>query len=195
MVPKLDPKEIVLLARARSGDREAFAELVEPYRERIYATAVRLLGNAEDAQEITQEAFLRTFWKLTGFRGQAHFYTWLYRIALNLCYRRLITKRREPPLTSPESDSEEESVSDQVPDSSVSVREKVEQKETIALVRQALTQLKSADFEILILREFEGLSYEELADRLRIQKGTVMSRLHRARLALAEQLTKLHIRE
>ena len=169
-----------------------------PYRERVYATALRLLGNREDAAEVTQEAFLRTFWKLTGFHGRAHFYTWLYRIALNLCYRRMAVKRREPLLRQPTPPAQEPagdfpSPDELVTDPAASPRDALEAQETAALVREALTALKPPDFQILVLREFEDLSYDEMATRLNLPKGTVMSRLHRARLALAEQLTKLGI--
>jgi len=188
--------ETRLVARARRGDREAFALLIEPYRERVYATAVRLLGNPEDAAEVTQEAILRTFWKITGFRGKAHFYTWLYRIALNLCYRRFEAKRREPQLSRPTAEAEGEEDSwpeDLAVDPSASPRDEATSHETAAIVRQALASLNPRDFQILVLREFEQLSYEEVAQRLHIPKGTVMSRLHRARLALADQLKHLDV--
>ena len=157
-----------------------------------------MLGNRDDAVEVTQEALLRTFWKITGFHGRAHFYTWLYRIVLNLCYRRLDARRREPnvlparPLRAGDEDtlpSPEERLVDPAPSPS----EAAQQREHAALVREALGALKPEDFQLLVLREFEALSYEEIATRLRIPQGTVMSRLHRARLALAEQLTRLGV--
>lgn len=184
-----------LLARARRGDRGAFAALVEPYRDRLYATALRLLGNADDAAEVTQDALLRTFWKLTGFHGRARFYTWLYRITLNLCYRRLDHRRREPMLSPPAADPDEPQTpqEERLPDPAASPRDAAASLETVVMVRQALATLPPRDFQILILREFEGLSYEEVAQTLRLPRGTVMSRLHRARLALAEQLKKLGV--
>ena len=184
------------MARAKRGDRQAFVKLVTPYRERVFATALRLLGNREDAAEITQEALLRTFWKLTGFYGRAHFYTWLYRIALNLCYRRLDVRRREPsavPLPQQDEADEAQEPAELLADATASPREVAASEEQDAMVRKALARLKPQDFHILVLREFEGLSYDELAGRLRIPKGTVMSRLHRARLALAEQLRRLGV--
>lgn len=181
-----------LLTRAQRGDREAFVALMAPYRERVYATALRLLGNAEDAAEVTQEALLRTFWKLTGFHGRAHFYTWLYRVALNLCYRRLEARRREQLAAADRDlDAAEPSLEERVVDPGAGPREEVASREAVGLVRQALAHLKPSDFHLLVLREFDGLRYEELAARLHLPKGTVMSRLHRARLALAEQLTRL----
>ena len=180
----------------RLGDREAFARLIAPYRERVYATALRLLGNRDDAVEVTQEALLRTFWKITGFHGHAHFYTWLYRIVLNLCYHRLEAKRREPNVLPPHpqsADDDAPSPEELLVDPAPSPSDEAQQREDAALVRQALGALKPEDFRILVLREFEGLSYDQIAGRLQIPKGTVMSRLHRARLALAEQLTRLGV--
>jgi RNA polymerase sigma-70 factor (ECF subfamily) len=166
---------------------------VAPYRERVYATALRLLGNRDDALEVTQEAFLRTFWKIADFHGRAHFYTWLYRVALNLCYRRLEMRKREPPAPTAASGSPHEAPQPfELPvDPSESPREAAAHQEAAALVRRALGHLSPEDFQILVLREFEELSYDELSRRLHVPKGTIMSRLHRARLALAEQFTRL----
>lgn len=194
--PPSPDEERLLLARAKRGDRQAFAALAEPYRDRIYTTALRLTGNPDDASEITQDALMRTFWKLAGFHGQARFYTWLYRITLNLCYRRLDHRRREPLAQTSESSEQEadrsaESPQERLPDPSESPREVAESLERSRLIRRALSALPPRDFDILVLREFEGMSYDDLAQMLRIPKGTVMSRLHRARLALAAQLSKL----
>lgn len=191
-------EEATLLTRAQRGDRDAFVALVAPYRERVYATAMRLLGNRDDAMEVTQEALFRTFWKITGFHGHAHFYTWLYRITLNLCYRRLGTRRRESPIRGVHEEGDDAAPVESAPetlivDPGAGPREEAVTRETTQLVRQALASLKSEDFQILVLREFEGFSYEELAVRLRLPKGTVMSRLHRARLALAEHLTRFGV--
>lgn len=184
-----------LLAQAKRGDRQAFAALAEPYRDRIYMTALRLLGNADDAAEVTQDALLRTFWKLTGFHRRARFYTWLYRITLNLCYHRLDHRRREPMVIPPAVHDGDEAPRPEelIPDPTGSPRELASRGEASELVRQALAALPARDFQILILREFEGLSYEEVAKTLHLPKGTVMSRLHRARLALGRQLQKLGV--
>ena len=186
-------QEEALLARARRGDRGAFAALVEPYRDRLFATAVRVLGNPDDAAEVTQDALLRTFWKLTGFHHRARFYTWLYRITLNLCYRRLECRRREPLLSPTDPDEPDARPEERLPDPAASPREAAASLETAALIRQALAALPPWEFQILILREFEGLSYDEVAQTLHVPKGTVMSRLHRARLALAERLKTLGV--
>ncbi len=196
--PNRADKEEELLKRVCRGDRDAFVELAEPYRDRLYATVFRLLGNREDAAEICQEAMLRTFWKITGFRGKASFYTWLTQIALNLCYRRLETNRREVSTGSGENEQSERAdagagILDQAADPAASPRDQAIIKERTALVRRAFSLLSPDDFEILVLREFEDLSYDELSLRLGIPEGTVMSRLHRARTALAAHLRKLGI--
>lgn len=190
-------REGELLSRAQRGDRDAFVQLVEPYRDRVYSALMRLLGNGDDAAEVIQEALLRTFWKVTGFHRRSHFYTWFYRIAINLAYRRLSVRRRESQRSPAPSDAENPDFSGglEVISTALSPREEASRHETIRLVRQALSQLKVSDFEILALRELEGFSYEQLARQLEIPPGTVMSRLHRARLALAKQMAKLGIGE
>lgn len=191
-------KEEQLVGKAKAGDREAFLKLIEPYYERVYATAARLLGNADDAGEVTQEAVLRTFWKIQTFHGRAHFYTWLYRTALNLCYRRLSdtqAKIANGALRLDEAQESEEGILRQpaVAGSELSPREDLARREETALVRKALASLDRADFQILVLREFEGLAYEAISERLKLSKGTVMSRLHRARIALAKRLRQLGV--
>ena len=195
-LPPISDEERELLAQARQGDRQAFLKLIQPYHERVYATAMRLLGNPEDAAEVTQEALLRTFWSIQSFHGRAHFYTWLYRTALNLCYRRLSDthakiERRSVSMDEPRESDEGSPQELAVPDRGSSPKEEFARREETELVRKALTTLNKADFEILVLREFEELSYDEIARRLGIPRGTVMSRLHRARQALAARLKEL----
>lgn len=192
------PSEQQLVGKAKAGDREAFLKLITPYYERVYATAVRLLGNSDDADEVTQEAVLRTFWKIQTFHGQAHFYTWLYRTALNLCYRRLSdtqAKIASAAVRLDETAETEEGLSRQpsLTGRELSPREDLERREEVALVRRALASLDERDFQILVLREFEELPYELISQRLKLSKGTVMSRLHRARIALAKRLKELGV--
>lgn len=190
--------EKTLVARAKEGDREAFLKLIRPYHERVHATAVRLLGSVDEAAEVTQEAILRTFWHIQSFHGHAHFYTWLYRTALNLCYRRLSDthakiQHRSFSLNQPLEDEEGGVQEVSLPGREPGPREGAERQEEIQLVRRALAGLAKNDFQILILREFDELSYEEIAGRLKLSKGTVMSRLHRAREALAKRLKQLGV--
>jgi RNA polymerase sigma-70 factor (ECF subfamily) len=193
-MPKPDEQE--LIKRAQNGDQEAFIKLIHPYYDRVYATAMRLLGNRDDAVEVTQEAILRTFWKIQTFHGHAHFYTWLYRIALNLCYRRLSDthakiERRGISLDKVTPDEQGVPLGFQVGDKKPRQDEELIHSEEIRLMRRALALLEKNDFKILVLREFEELSYEAIAEKLRLPLGTVMSRLHRAREALAKRLRKM----
>ncbi len=190
--------EKALVEQAQKGDREAFLRLIQPYHERVHATATRLLGNADEAAEVTQEAILRTFWHIQSFHGRAHFYTWLYRTALNLCYRRLSDshakiERRSYSLDQPLTDDEGQPRETGLPTRQSDPREEAERQEEIQLVRRALSRLDRKDFQILVLREFEGFSYEEISERLNLSQGTVMSRLHRAREALAKRLKDLGV--
>lgn len=192
----IDGEELRLVRRAKRGDRGAFVTLIQPYYERVYATAVRVLGSQADAAEVTQEAILRTFWKIRTFHGRAHFYTWLYRTALNLCHRRLFdthAKITRKAVFLDEVREDEAGAPRQVPlpDQRPLPSEELVRDEEARLVRKALAALRPRDFHILVLREFEDLSYEEIAHRLRLPAGTVMSRLHRARQALAKRLRAL----
>ena len=186
-----------LVEQAKQGNRAAFLRLIQPYYERVYATAKRLLANPDDAAEVTQEAVLRTFWKIRSFHGRAHFYTWLYRTALNLCYRRLSdtqAKIHSRSLSLDQSSEGEEEGSPReaaVAGAAPSPRDDAIREEETEIVRQAMADLGRDDFQILVLREFEDLSYDQIADRLGLPKGTVMSRLHRARIVLAERLREL----
>ncbi len=189
-------EELKLVRQAKQGDREAFLKLIQPYHERVYATAMRLLGNREDAAEITQEAILRTFWKIQTFHGRAHFYTWLYRTALNLCYRRMSDtsakiRARSVSLNENPEGPEGNPQMVEIPAQGRSPRDEAVHAEEMELVRQALSSLRPADFQILVLRELEGLSYDEIAERLGLPTGTIMSRLHRAREALGRRLRDL----
>ena len=197
-VKPIDGKEKELVRLAKQGDKEAFVSLIQPYHERVYATAIRLLGNSSDAADITQEAILRTFWKIQTFHGRAHFATWLYRTALNLCYRRLSDtqakiQRRAVSLDQSLEGTDGEPRDVLLSDAKLLPRDEASREEEIGLVRQALSSLDPSDFQILILREFEELSYDLIARRLNIPEGTVMSRLHRARAALGQRLKELGI--
>lgn len=194
----IEDEEQRLVREAQQGGRDAFLRLIEPYRERVHATAIRLLGNADDAVEVTQEAILRTFWKIQSFHGHAHFYTWLYRTALNLCYRKLSDsnakiQRRSVSLQEPGRNDEGSAQELPLPSRDPSPRDDAIQAEEAQIVRKALAHLDKKDFEVLVLREFEELSYDQIAQRLHLSQGTVMSRLHRARQALGRRLEQMGI--
>jgi RNA polymerase sigma-70 factor (ECF subfamily) len=180
-----------LVAACRAGQTEAFGGLVRRYQDRLYPTILRLLGCPEDAQDVVQDAFVRAFQKLDQFHGESSFYTWIYRIAVNLALsdRRSRKHRCDYGLAS---GGEREAVRDQ-PDGSadanpLAVLERLERE---AQVEAALTRLGPEHRAVVILKDFDGCRYEEISSLLNIPIGTVRSRLHRARCELRELLRDL----
>ncbi len=172
-----------LVALAQTGKVEAFGQLVSKYQDRLYTVLVRVTGSHDDARELTQDAFVRAMIKLETFQGSSSFYTWLYRIALNLS---LSQRRRRRPVVSLETARErqgwEPEDGDRLPG------EHLEQAERASQVRAALAELSDEHRTVLVLREIEGCDYETIAAILGLAIGTVRSRLHRARLELRDRL-------
>ncbi|MCG8449981.1 MAG: sigma-70 family RNA polymerase sigma factor [Pirellulales bacterium] len=175
-----------LVAAARRGDREAFGALVERYQDRVYNTLLRVLGSRDDALDVVQDALVQAYVKLDSFRGDARFYTWLYRIAMNLA---LSHRRRRRPSVSVEEMKQrvgDEPMSNQPPPESGCM-----EQERAAIVERALGELGDEHCQILVLREMESCSYEEISEILELPIGTVRSRLFRARIQLKEKLKEL----
>lgn len=167
-----------LIAQAQRGDRRAFGELVRIHREGVVNVVYRMCGDANLAEDAAQEAFIRAWQHLSSYRPRSPFRNWVYRIATNAA---LDVLRRE-----------RETVDvDKLPlsDSRGGPEATVEDRERSAYVRQAVLDLPEASRAVLILREYEGLSYREIADVLSIPIGTVMSRLNYARNWLRDRLT------
>jgi len=175
-----------LISATLAGDAAAFGQLVCKYQDRLYNTLAHIVGSAEDAQDLVQEAFLQAFTKLETFRGRSAFYTWLYRIAFNLA---ISHKRRRRPAISVE--QEREQCGHEPIDNQQRPEDGLLQKERADLVRDGLAALKEEHRTILVLREMEGCCYESIADILEMPVGTVRSRLHRARSQLREQLQQV----
>lgn len=175
-----------LVTAAQQGDREAFGSLVERYQDRVYNTLVRVVGSREDALDVTQEAFVQAYVKLASFRGESKFFTWLYRIAMNLALSH--RRKRRPNLSVDEMRQNigEEPISDQASPEKVAISQ-----EHAATVQQALAELGDQHCQILVLREMENCSYEEISEILEMPIGTVRSRLFRARLQLKEKLQEM----
>ena len=175
-----------LIGRTLSGEPAAFGELVLRYQDRLYNSLVRLVGSAEDARDVAQDAFVTAFVKLDTFRGSSAFYTWLYRIAFNLAMSH--TRRRRPTRSLEEAKAEfgREPVDDQpTPEANLACRERA------TLVRDALAKLGAEHRQVIVLREIEGCKYEEIAEILELPIGTVRSRLFRARLELRDRLASV----
>lgn len=160
------------------GDRSAFTMLVERHQQRVYNLAFRMLGRAEDAADATQEVFLTCYLKLSGFRGGAAFTTWLHRVAVNACYDALRTRSRERPA----GDEVEPPPGPDPADASVTGLD----------VQRALDTVPEEFRAVVILHDVQGVPYQEIAEALGVPLGTVKSRLHRGRLALARSLRGEH---
>ena len=165
-----------LIEQSSAGSKAAFGKLVEKHYEMVYAVAYGILGNREAALDAAQEAFLKAFREIKEFKGQAKFKTWLYRIVVNAAIDMCRRKRPEEPLE--EGALFEAKIR--------SPREEASREEMRSLVRKALDFLNPEHRTVLILREWHEMSYEEIAETLQIEMGTVMSRLFYARKKLGE---------
>ncbi len=170
---------------AKSGDQAAFGHLVETYQKRVYALTVRMCPTRELAEEAAQEAFLSVWQGLPFFRGDSAFSTWLYRLASNACVDLL---RKEGRHQGPSLD--DETVTADVADPSPTPEKAAEQRELRAQIEAGLRSLSPEHREVLVLREIQQLSYDEIADTLSLDLGTVKSRINRGRRQLRDFLIK-----
>lgn len=175
-----------LLERARSGDRDAFGELVRSYQRRVYMTAYRMTGNHDDANDVAQDAFIRAYRGLSRFDARSDFFTWLYRILVNVALNHLRQRRRrrsvsidEVVLPAP--------LSEEVGDDP---RRALELKQMVVEIGQALDLLPDTQRATLVLVILEGLPYKEAGEILECSEGTVAWRVHEARKQLRERLGK-----
>jgi RNA polymerase sigma-70 factor (ECF subfamily) len=171
------------LRRLRAGETWAFEQMVRTYQHRVFGVALRMLGHAGEAEEVAQEVFFRAYRALPEFRGEAKLSTWLYAIASRLCLTRLGSRERamthqgEERLTRLPHDADG-------PDAAL------EESELTAALHRAIAELPDERRIVLVLRDLEGLSYEQIAAVLDIELGTVRSRLHRARMDLKDKLER-----
>ena len=177
-----------LLQRARDGDQAAFGELVTLYEKKVYALTLRMCKNPEDAAETAQEAFLSAWQGLKFFRGEASFSTWLYRLASNACVDLLRKEQRHRAAAGPSLD--DEGVYLDVADSAPSPHAIAESNELKEQIEAGLRSLSPEHREVLILREIHQLSYDEIAETLSLDSGTVKSRISRGRKQLRNFLLK-----
>ena len=172
-----------LIRATLAGEPAAFGQLVLRYQDRLYNSLLRVLGSAEDARDVVQEALVQAFLKLETFRGSSAFYTWLYRIAFNLAMSRA---RRERPMKS--LDGEKSACGAEPVDGQPSPEANLTRCENVNIVHGALAELSTEYRQIIVLRELDGCCYEEIAEILDLPIGTVRSRLFRARIALRDRL-------
>jgi len=178
-----------LVERVKAGDEQAFTELVRKYQGRVVGLAYSVVRNTEDALDVAQETFIKAHRNIRGFRGKSSFYTWLYRITVNMAIDR-DRKRKRRPTHSLEAMEERATESGEpiFPDEGESPHESAADGELESLVNEAIDTLSPRHREVVLLREVQGLSYEEIADVVGCSVGTVMSRLHYARKNLKERI-------
>ena len=172
-----------LIEATLGGDPEAFGELVRKYQDRLYNMMVHMVVCREEAEDVVQDTFVQAFRKLSSFKGNSAFYTWLYRIAFNLSISRRRKKKPGASLDQRRDDQGLEPV-----DASESQAARLEREERSGQIHAALAELSEEHRAILVLREMEDCDYETIAEMLDLPIGTVRSRLHRARSQLRESL-------
>jgi RNA polymerase sigma-70 factor, ECF subfamily len=180
--------DLRLIAECRHGDTAAFGVLVRRYQDRLFNTVFRLVGNAEDSYDVVQEAFLNAYQSLDGFKGDALFFTWLYRIAVNTA---ISLKRKQRSAVSIDAHRNGEGGIEPL-DSSEESRpgHALEQAEQERRIQRALARLSPEHRAVLVLKDMEGQKYETMAEVLQVPIGTIRSRLHRARVELRELLER-----
>lgn len=188
------PSDNQLVAKCRTGDTQAFNELVTQYRQRCFAMIYQMARNEEDAWDLTQEGFVRAWRNLSNFRGQSSFFTWLYRIMTNVTLDWLRKKRVEGgqefddsiglPGIAPGAVT--------VPQKVMQPAERIADQEIRARIDSAIARLGEEHRAVIVMREIEGMEYQEIADAMGCSIGTVMSRLFYARRKLQTMLQDIH---
>ena len=181
-----------MVERAQAGDQQAFEKLVSKYQRKLNRLLSRLIRDHGDVEDVVQEAFIKAYRALPSFRGESAFYTWLYRIGINTAKNYLVARDRRAP-TSTEFDADEaEAFEDASQLHDINTPERVLHSKQIGqTVNAAMEALPDELRNAIVLREIEGLSYEEIALEMNCPIGTVRSRIFRAREAVAERLRPL----
>ncbi len=184
--------DLAAVEKASAGDSDAFEVLVRKHQGWVVTLAYRMLGNHADAEDMAQEIFLKAYRALPQFERKSTFSTWLYTIATNHCLNQLESRRRRPRLQemneSPRTEGNPRPLEDRVSDPAPGADRVVEQADLRRLLQAELLRLTPGHRAILVLRDIQGLSYEEVGGLLGLSPGTVRSRLHRARMKLKERL-------
>lgn len=183
-------QEAAVIQAVLDGDVNAYEALVKEYEKNVYNLALRMTGNSEDAADMAQEAFIKAYNSLTAFRGDSKFSVWLYRIVSNVCLDFLRSRSRKQTVSLSTENDDGEEVELDIADEMHSPEQLLDRSLTRDAVRRGLAALPPDHREILLLREIQGLSYEEIADVLGLEAGTVKSRIFRARKKLCSFLIK-----
>jgi RNA polymerase sigma-70 factor (ECF subfamily) len=177
-----------LVARSKGGDADSFNQLILRWERPIYALAYRVIGREEDARDVCQETFLRAFRALPGFKGEAKFSSWVYRIALNLCRDWMRRQRRAPTVQMPEGVDPIEMASERGPVESIETL--VERRELSGVVEEAMALLPEEQRTAIILKEYHGMTFQEIADLQGCPLSTVKTRLYQGLSVLRRHLEK-----
>jgi len=183
-------QEAAVINAVLDGDTNAYEYLVKAYEKNVYNLALRMVGNSEDAYDMSQEAFIKAYNSLHSFRGDSKFSVWLYRIVSNVCLDYLRSRNRKATVSLSVENDDGEDVELDIADEGSSPQALLDRSLTRDAVRRGLQSLPPDHREILLLREIQGLSYDEIAETLDLEVGTVKSRIFRARKKLCAFLIK-----
>ncbi len=173
-----------IIEKVLGGDANAFEELVLKYEKTVYNLALRMVGDRDDAFDMTQEAFIKAYGSLSSFRGDSKFSVWIYRIATNVCLDFLRSKSRKQQVSLTVSDDDDEDAQLDIPDPSSTPEQQLIKKISMQSVEEGLKTLPDKQRQILVMRELGGMSYAEIGAALSLEEGTVKSRIFRARKRL-----------
>ncbi len=188
VVQQMPSTDEELVARSAGGDLDSFNQLVVRWERPIYALAYRVIGREEEARDVVQEAFLRAYRSLGGFRGQAKFSSWLYRITLNLCRDWIRRQKRAPFVDTPEGVDVIELAGEHGPVESV--EDLVARRDLGAAVNRAMAALSEDQRKAIVLKEYQGLTFQEIADLLNCPLSTVKTRLYQGLVVLRRELER-----
>ena len=189
MVGQKDSVDKQLVERVRRGDKRAFDLLILKYQHKVISIVWRYLGDRNDVQDVSQETFIKAYRAIPNFRGESAFYTWLYRIAINTAKNHLVSKSRRPPNIDIDIDDGEFQDNSAVLRDNESPQASLATKQMEEVIFRAIENLPPELRVAVTLREFEGLSYEEIARMMDCPVGTVRSRIFRAREAIEQKIT------
>jgi RNA polymerase sigma-70 factor, ECF subfamily len=187
-VPRMTITDEELVARSRGGDLDSFNQLILRWERPIYALAYRVIGREDDARDVCQETFLRAFRALPGFKGEAKFSSWVYRIALNLCRDWIRRQRRAPVVQLPEDVDPLEIAAETEP--SESIEDLVARRELSAVVKRVMALLPEEQRTAIILKEYHGMTFQEIADLQGCPLSTVKTRLYQGLAVVRRHLQR-----